>query len=257
VRTFARLAIASCPARIAAAGICAPDASVMKVKALARVLGWGFVLWVLVSVATILLLRWVPPPATSVMWLEPGALRAVEYQWVPRGQIAVAAAYAAMAAEDQKFLSHQGFDFASIGDAIEAYRAGGALRGASTISQQVAKNLFLWNGRSFARKAIEAYLTIGLELLWPKQRILEMYLNIAEFGPGVFGVESAARRYFGKPAARLTASEAALLAAVLPSPKRLSVTRPNEQLRLRQADILAQMRLLEARGHYRDLAWTG
>jgi monofunctional biosynthetic peptidoglycan transglycosylase len=160
-----------------------------------------------------------------------------------------------MAAEDQRFLEHHGIDFVSLDRALEDYRDGDSLRGASTITQQVAKNLFLWEGRSFVRKALEAYFALVIELLWSKQHILETYLNIAEFGPGVFGVEAAAQRFFGVPARRLTAPQAALLAAVLPNPRRFNVARPSDYVRSRQESILTQMRLLESRGHYQRLDW--
>jgi monofunctional biosynthetic peptidoglycan transglycosylase len=210
---------------------------------------------VLVSVLLVAPLRWFAPPTSAMMLLEPGSLAQVHYRWVDREAISVFAARAVIAAEDQKFLEHHGFDFASINDALADYRAGNGLRGASTISQQVAKNVYLWPGRSLVRKGLDAYLTLLLETFLPKQRILEIYLNIAEFGPHVFGVEAAAQRLLGTEAARLSAGQAALLAAVLPSPKRLSVIEPSAYVRERQADIREQMHLLEQRGHYRGLSW--
>jgi monofunctional biosynthetic peptidoglycan transglycosylase len=209
----------------------------------------------LLGVVLVLPLRWLAPPWTAMMVEQPGPLSAVRYAWVDRRAIAATAATAVIAAEDQKFLEHHGFDFDSINRALEDHEDGDALRGASTISQQVAKNVFLWPGRSFVRKGIEAYLTVLLELFCSKQRILELYLNVAELGPGVFGVEAAARRYFGAPAAALSAPQAALLAAVLPNPRRLRVDKPSAYVRGRQAWVLAQMRVLEARGHYRGLDW--
>jgi monofunctional glycosyltransferase len=167
----------------------------------------------------------------------------------------VAAARAVIAAEDQRFFEHHGIDFQSIERALDEHESGDDLRGASTITQQVAKNVFLWPGRSFVRKALEAYFALLIEALLPKQRILEVYLNVAELGPGVFGVEAAARRYFGTSAARLTETQAALLAAVLPNPRRLSAERPSAYVRGRQAWVLGQMALLETRGHYRALTW--
>jgi monofunctional biosynthetic peptidoglycan transglycosylase len=149
---------------------------------------------------------------------------------------------AVIASEDQTFFSHHGFDFKSINDALEDRERGRRIRGASTLSQQVAKNLFLWPGQSWIRKGLEAYFTVVIETLWPKQRILEMYVNLAEFGSGVFGVGAASEIYFKKPAARLTASDAALLAAVLPSPKRMKVRAPSRYVRSRQEWILGQMR---------------
>jgi monofunctional biosynthetic peptidoglycan transglycosylase len=210
---------------------------------------------VLASVALVVALRWLPPPATAVMLEQPMPLRDVAYVWRDRPDIAETAARAVIAAEDQRFFQHHGIDFVSLDRAIDDYRSGDDLRGASTITQQVAKNLFLWQGRSFVRKALEAYFALLLEACWPKQRILEVYLNVAELGPGVFGVEAAAQRYFGTHADALTSPQAALLAAVLPNPHTLHVDRPTAYVRTRQAAILFQMRLLEERGHYRGLQW--
>ena len=143
-----------------------------------------------------------------------------------------------IAAEDQNFPAHYGFDLKSINDALADRERGRRVRGASTISQQVAKNLFLWPEQSWLRKGLEAYFTVLIETLWPKQRILEVYLNIAEFGRGVFGVGAAAEVYFHKRAARLNVYDAALLAAVLPSPKRMRVNAPSSYVRSRQQWIL-------------------
>jgi len=166
------------------------------------------------------------------------------HEWMDRADIGVAAALAVVAAEDQKFANHFGFDVQSIVDSIEDSQGGKSLRGASTISQQVAKNLFLWSGRSYLRKGLEAYFTLLIELCLPKRRILEIYLNIAEFGPGVYGVPAASRYYFDKDASGLSNSEAALLAAVLPNPNRLHVDRPSEYVRERQRWIRQQMERL-------------
>ena len=220
-----------------------------------RTVAGALVALVASSIGAVALLRYVPPWTSAVMVQEPGPLRSVQYRWVDRDRIAVEIARAVIAAEDQKFLTHNGFDLDSINQALDDYRRGDGLRGASTITQQVAKNLFLWNGRSFVRKALEAYFALLLETLLPKSRILELYVNVAEFGPNVFGVEAAAGELLGTDAARLTAGEAALLAAVLPSPKRYSAAEPGAYVRGRQAAILGQMRVLEVRGHYRGLEW--
>ena len=212
-------------------------------------------LWLAVTSGIVLALRWVAPPMTAFMLQQPGAVRDIDYEWTDRDRIAVAAARAVIAAEDQKFFNHHGLDFASIDKALDEYRSGDGLRGASTITQQVAKNLFLWSGRSFARKALEAYFALLLETCLSKQRILEVYLNVAEFGPGVFGVEAAAQRFFGTHAATLSVRDAALLAAVLPNPQALHADRPSDYVRTRQAWIIAQMSLLETRGHYLALMW--
>jgi monofunctional biosynthetic peptidoglycan transglycosylase len=209
----------------------------------------------LASTAAVLVLRFLPPPATAVMLEQRGSVRDVAFAWRDRPRIAETVARAVIAAEDQRFLAHRGFDFEQMQHAIDDYRAGEDLRGASTITQQVAKNLFLWSGRSFVRKGLEAYFTVLLEACWPKQRILEVYLNVAELGTGVFGVEAAAQRFYGIHANALTAEQAALLAAVLPNPRRLRVDKPSPYVRERQAWILEQMQLLETRGHYRGLDW--
>lgn len=190
------------------------------------------------GVALVLPLRWIEPPASSFM-LQARLLedRAIYHQWQPLSRISPHLQMAAIAAEDQKFPTHFGFDFDSIADALEEKR--GRRRGASTISQQVAKNLYLWNGRSYVRKGIEAYLTLWIEILWTKERILEVYLNIAEFGPGVYGAQAASLRFFHKPASQITPREAALLAAVLPNPKRMSAARPSRYVQNRAAEILA------------------
>ena len=207
------------------------------------------------SFAAVLVLRFLPPPATALMLEQPGKLRDLAYAWRDRPRISSTVARAVIAAEDQRFLAHRGFDLEQMQHAIDDYRAGEDLRGASTITQQVAKNLFLWSGRSFVRKGLEAYFTVLLEACWPKQRILEVYLNVAELGTGVFGVEAAAQRFYGIHANALSAEQAALLAAVLPNPRRLRVDKPSAYVRERQAWILEQMQLLETRGHYRGLDW--
>lgn len=207
------------------------------------------------TVAAVLALRRFDPPFTAVMLAQPGSVLELEHAWVPRADISWNAARAVIASEDQRFVEHHGIDLKQLDDAITEYRDGGDLRGASTITQQVAKNVFLWQGRSFVRKALEAYFAVLIELCWSKERILEVYLNVAELGPGVFGVEAAAQKFFGEPAASLTMSQAALLAAVLPNPERLSAAKPSDYVRERQAWIVSQMRLLDERGHYRGLAW--
>jgi monofunctional glycosyltransferase len=222
---------------------------------LARVLGVAALGFFALTALLVLSLRWIDPPFSAVMIEQPGALRDLKHVWVERGAISAAAARAVIAAEDQRFITHHGIDFVSLDEALEDYREGDELRGASTITQQVAKNLFLWQGRSLVRKALEAYFALLLEAFWSKERILEVYLNVAEFGAGVFGVEAAAKEYFGHHASALTTPEAALLAAVLPNPRRLKAAAPSVYVRGRQAFIVSQMHLLELRGHYRGLAW--
>jgi monofunctional biosynthetic peptidoglycan transglycosylase len=168
------------------------------------------------------------------------------YNWRPLEQISANLQKAVITAEDQKFYQHQGFDFEAIEKAIEHnQKRPKKKKGASTISQQTAKNVFLWPARSWLRKGLEAYFTAMIELMWSKDRIMEVYLNIVEFGPGIYGAEAAAQAFFGKPAARLSASESALLAASLPNPRQLKVNQPGPYMRRRQSRILA---LMDGRG---------
>jgi monofunctional biosynthetic peptidoglycan transglycosylase len=196
----------------------------------------------MLSVLLVLAFRWLPVPTTAFMLQDDEP--ELRHEWVSWDEISGHVAVAVIAAEDQKFPLHDGFDFDAIDRALDDAGRGRRQRGASTISQQVAKNLFLWPGHSWVRKGLEVWFTIWVEALWPKRRILEIYLNSAEFGRGVWGVEAASRSYFGKPAARLTRSEAALLAAVLPSPKRMRVANPSAYVRRRQDWILIQMNRL-------------
>lgn len=196
---------------------------------------------VLVLVAT-LPLRWIDPPGSAFMLGDRLFNdRDVTWQWVPSERISPHLALAVVASEDQNFPNHHGFDFDEIRSAIETHRDGGRLRGASTISQQLARNLYLWPGRNWIRKGLEFGLTIPLEIFLPKSRMLEIYLNVAEFDTGVYGAEAASQHYFGKSASGLTRAEAALLAAVLPAPKRLDAANPSTDLVERQRWILGQM----------------
>jgi monofunctional biosynthetic peptidoglycan transglycosylase len=170
--------------------------------------------------------------------------RSQDYRWISIEHIAPVAALAVVAAEDQRFPQHWGFDLVQIQAALTDFVDGEQLRGASTLSQQVARNLFLWQGRSVVRKGLEVWFTALLEISWPKRRILEVYLNIAELGERTFGVEAASQRFFGIPASRLNREQAALLAAVLPNPISRRVDRPSDLVRQRQRWILRQMRQL-------------
>jgi monofunctional biosynthetic peptidoglycan transglycosylase len=206
------------------------------------------------SIMAVLPLRWIDPPGSMMMlWQRAEAVGrdrtgfAIVYRWRNIDQMTRNLPPAVLAAEDQKFLDHHGFDLEAIADAVETRLDGGPLRGASTISQQVAKNLYLWPSRSLVRKGLEAYFTVLIEALWNKRRILEVYLNIAEFGDGVFGAEAAARRYFHKPAAALTAEQSARLAAVLPSPRRMDPSHPGPHARKKAAWIRSQVRRMDAR----------
>jgi monofunctional glycosyltransferase len=204
--------------------------------------------WVVLSVMLVVTLRWLDPPTSAFMLRERiGASLATDekfvlrHRWVDWSQIAAPMKVAVIASEDQTFADHNGFDFEQINQAIEQRERGRRQRGASTISQQVAKNLFLWQGGGWLRKGIEAAYTVLIEALWPKQRILEVYLNIAEFGTGTFGVGAASEQFFRKPAAKLSTYDAALLAAVLPSPKRMRAQAPSRYVKSRQRQIVVQM----------------
>lgn len=212
--------------------------------------------WLAFSIGSVLLMRWIDP-VTSAFMLRERASAALtgdrnfrlRYRWVDERAISPQMKLAVIAAEDQKFPSHWGFDVESINKALEKHRRGGRVRGASTITQQVAKNLYLWPGRSWVRKGMEAYFTVLIESLWPKRRILEVYLNVAEFGKGVYGIDAASRQFFRKPPARLTMQEAALLAAVLPNPKRFRADKPSAYIRARQGWIVRQMYGLGGTGY--------
>ena len=233
-----------------------------------RLLQWLWklpLLFVLVTVSQVLLLRFVDPPFSSFMAIRQLQAFAhgdwsfrVAHDWRDLPRISPNLPLALVAAEDQNFARHHGFDFAAI-DKARAHNARMVqraeqrgrpvrrLRGASTISQQVAKNLFLWSGNGWTRwlrKGLEAWYTVLMEALWPKSRILEMYANFAEFGDGIYGAQAAARSYWGEDASRLSAAEAARLAAVLPNPRRYSVARPGPYVSRRAASIQRQMRQL-------------
>lgn len=205
--------------------------------------------WIAQWIATVVVLslRWVNPP-TSAFMLRSKSAQPIEFTWVPETELSPELQLAAIAGEDVYFAVHDGFDWESLRSARAVNKtAGRHQRGGSTISQQVAKNLFLWPQRSYLRKGLEAYLTVLIEATWPKRRILEVYLNIAQFGPLTFGAEAASRRFFDKPAALLSRSEAALLVAVLPNPEERRVDRPDRVLRYRQLLILGSMSKLGPR----------
>jgi monofunctional biosynthetic peptidoglycan transglycosylase len=211
-----------------------------------RFLAGALLTLLLAPVALILPLRWLAPATSAFMleyrYLGGGERHDYDYRWVDWNAVSPWAPLAMVAAEDQKFPLHYGFDVESIQDALAS--TGERMRGASTISQQTVKNLYLWPGRSFVRKGVEAWLTVYLELLLPKKRILEVYLNVAELGPGIYGVDAASRNHFRKPALQLSPHEAALLAAVLPNPLQMSAGKPSAYVRQRAAWIERQMRAL-------------
>ena len=225
-----------------------------------RIAGLAVVAWAAVTVLAVVALRWIDPPFTAFMIADrvsalvtgpPGYDFA--YEWRDWEQISKNAAIAVVAAEDQKFPEHRGFDLKQIDKALADRERGRRVRGASTISQQVAKNLFLWRGQSWFRKGIEAGITVLIEAAWSKQRILEMYLNIAQFGRGTYGVQAASQRYFDKDAARLSQAEAALLAAVLPAPTRYKANAPSNYVRRRQAWIQRQIASLGGSTYISDM----
>ncbi|HET6552499.1 MAG TPA: monofunctional biosynthetic peptidoglycan transglycosylase [Dyella sp.] len=215
---------------------------------LLRLFALLLVSWLALTWLIVLVLRFVPPWTSAVMMERRiGAIVRgerdfhLQHRWVPWSQVSPYVPLAMVAGEDQKFPFHHGFDFDSIQDAMDAADEGRRLRGASTISQQTAKNLFLWNGRSFVRKGLEAYFTVLIELTWPKQRILEVYMNLAELGDGIYGVGAASDVFFHAPPSRLGAAQAARLAAVLPSPRRFHVDRPTAYVQSRANWIQQQM----------------
>ncbi len=189
---------------------------------------------VVLTLAVVAAHRVINPPKTHYMRQEAGRLGGIDYQWVSIDEVAPVMARSVVAAEDANFCRHWGFDMAAIRTAI----AQGSGRGASTISQQVVKNVYLWHGRSWSRKALEAMITPLVEVFWSKRRIIEVYLNIAEFDEGVFGIDAAAQHYFGVSPGKLSPQQAARLAAVLPNPKERSAKRPTAALRKRAAGIL-------------------
>ena len=217
-------------------------------RRLLRYAGIAVLSWIALSWFVVLVLRFVPPWTSAVMMerrLDALVHGEKDFQlrqhWVPWSRISPWVPIAMVAGEDQKFPFHHGFDFDSIENAIDAADGGKRLRGASTISQQTAKNLFLWSGRSFVRKGLEAYFTVLLELTWPKQRILEVYMNIAQLGDGVYGVGAASEVFFHAAPAQLGPAQAARLAAVLPNPDRFHVDRPSAYVQERARWIEQQV----------------
>ena len=232
----------------------------LSFRRLLRWLGLAVLGWLALSWLAVLVLRFVPPATSAVMlerragaWLHGERDFRLRQHWVPWSQVSPWVPLAMVAGEDQHFPYHHGFDFGAIQQAIDAADEGRRLRGASTISQQTAKNLFLWEGRSYLRKALEAYFTVLIEATWPKRRILEVYMNIAELGDGIYGVDAASRAYFHRPPAQLGPEQAARLAAVLPSPRRLHADRPSAYVQRRADWIERQMRQLGGPTYLRQL----
>ena len=216
-----------------------------------RVLLWSMLAIVLFYFSILFVFRWVPIPTSAFIHhqnalhkAEPKVYSPANYEWVDWEEIPPALALAVITAEDQRFPNHWGVDTIELRNAISDMRAGKAVRGASTITQQVAKNLFLWNGRSYIRKGAEIFISFSLELVWSKQRILEVYLNIAQFAPVTFGVEASSKVLFDKEPMELTLEECAMLAAVLPTPAKSNANEPSETLQKRHAWILEHMEKL-------------
>ncbi|HET7269289.1 MAG TPA: monofunctional biosynthetic peptidoglycan transglycosylase [Oleiagrimonas sp.] len=214
-------------------------------------IGWIALAWIGVTWLLVLVLRFVPPPTSAFMlerqasaWIHGEDDFELHYHWVSWSRMSKLAPLAMVASEDQTFPFNHGFDIHAIHTAIEEAEEGDRLRGASTITQQTAKNLFLWGGRSWVRKGIEVYFTVLLDITWPKQRILEVYANIAQFGDGIYGVGAASRLYFHRDAAHLTKRQAALLAAVLPNPLHLHANHPSAYVERRVNWIKQQMQQL-------------
>jgi len=203
---------------------------------------------IIISIALTLPWRWIAPPTTAYIIQDRFQHSdPIQRRWVSLDDISPNLRIAVVAAEDQKFPNHHGFDFQSLSRSLREDRRN--LRGASTISQQLAKNLFLWPGRSLIRKGLEAYFTVLIETMWPKRRILEVYLNVVEFGPNVYGADAASRLFFNKPPGRINSREAALLAAVLPNPKRMSALRPSKYVLKRASKIERAVRALGGSGY--------
>lgn len=205
-----------------------------------------FLILFIAQLVYIILLKWINPPITITQLVSWVSGHGLKRDYVSNNAISYNAKLAVIASEDQLFSDHSGFDWKSIQKAMKYNeRKPGRVRGASTISQQVAKNVFLWQGRSWIRKGLETYFTFMIELIWGKKRILQMYLNVSEMGPGVFGIERAANIYFNKSAKNLSRQEAALIAACLPSPKRYRVKPPSNYVAARSRKIMQQMDFLQ------------
>ncbi|WP_426163838.1 monofunctional biosynthetic peptidoglycan transglycosylase [Sandarakinorhabdus sp. DWP1-3-1] len=203
---------------------------------------------VVLSIVWVAAYRWLPVPMTWPMARDAMAGKHIARHWVPLSQITPAVSRAAIGAEDARFCAHNGFDFEAMEKAAARNAAGKALRGGSTISQQTAKNAFLWPGRSYIRKGLEAYFTILIEAIWGKRRIMEVYLNIAEMGPGVYGVDAAARHYFGVSASGLSPRQASRIAAILPQPIKRDAAAPGRAVKRYARRIERRVRVVGREG---------
>lgn len=224
----------------------------MKVlRKIQKWLQWAVIIFFASSILTVVAFRWLPVPVTPLMLIRcvqqmsRGEHVRLRHHWMPMSEISTDLPLAVMASEDQLFREHNGFDFNAIGQAIKERKAGRRQRGGSTISQQTAKNIFLWPGHSWMRKGLEAYFTILIELIWGKDRIMEVYLNSIEMGDGIYGAEAVAHWHFQSSARDLTRRQCALIAATLPNPLRFSSKEPSPYMLKRQTWILRQMRNLK------------
>lgn len=217
----------------------------IKMKTVKRIILVIPVLFFVISIGTVILYRFIPVPITPLMLIRKMTTGAeINYQWQPIEKISPHLSLAVIASEDNRFMQHNGFDYTEIKKAREEAKAGTRFRGASTITQQTAKNLFLWQGRTWLRKGLEAYFTILMELLWDKQRIMEAYLNCIEMGNGIYGASAVARKNFGTTAEKLTADQCALIAATLPNPLRFNSAKPSKYMLKRKNEILKNMKNL-------------
>lgn len=213
-----------------------------------KTIKWCVLLFFGSSLFFVILYRFTPVPATPLMVIRCGQQMArgekirLKHHWVKLEDMSEYLPVAVIASEDQRFTEHHGFDFVAIQQAVDEHKAGKPLRGASTISQQTAKNVFLWPGHSWIRKGLEAYFTVLIELFWGKRRIMEVYLNSIETGDGIYGAEAVAQQHFGRPAGKLTKANCALVAATLPNPRKYSSKSPSRYVLKRQSAILRQMR---------------
>ena len=212
-----------------------------QIKARGRPILMALLILAMLPIGAVIIHRFVPPPTTLLMVRQAVAGEGLTYEWRGLNDISPRLVEAVIAAEDARFCEHRGFDFAAIEKALDSNARGRKVRGGSTISQQTAKNVFLWPGRDWIRKGLEAGYTVLIETLWGKRRIMEVYLNVAEWAPGVYGAEAAARRWYGKSAADLSAREAARLAAILPSPRRYKAASPGPYVRRRAGRVQAAM----------------
>ncbi|WP_309614699.1 monofunctional biosynthetic peptidoglycan transglycosylase [Flavobacterium sp.] len=210
---------------------------------------WKAMLWFFgLSILSVILFKWVPIPFTPLMITRiiefklDGDDAIYSHKWVPLEQISPSLQKAVIASEDGNFLKHSGFDFKAMQKAFKNNNKGRRLKGGSTISQQTAKNVFLWQGRSYVRKGLEAYFTVLIELIWGKERIMEVYLNSIEMGNGVYGAQEAARHWYRKPAKNLTSREAAGIAAILPNPRKFKATNSSSYIDRRKDKIMRVMR---------------